>query len=355
MKKYEILGGNLPVVVCELSAGESMITESGSMSWMSPNMKMETISGGGMIAFASSFPGAIKALEISNGHSMIVQKSAFLASEEGVELSMHFQKKLGKGIFGGEGFIMQRLSGNGTAFVEIDGHAVEYDLSAGQEILISTGYLAAMEETCTMDVVAVKGVKNMRNLEKYKGVIPAFYACYDNEGNVSPEGVQSLTKYFVEKGVKGVYVNGSSGECIYQSVEDRKIILENVMKAAEGKLTVIAHVACNNTKDSQELARHAESLGVDAIAAIPPIYFHLPEYAIAQYWNDISAAAPNTDFVIYNIPQLAGVALTQGLFAEMRKNPNVIGVKNSSMPVQDIQMFKQAAGPDYIIFNGPDE
>lgn len=102
----------------------------------------------------------------------------------------------------------------------------------------------------------------MRNLEKYKGVIPAFYACYDKEGNVSPEGVQALTRYFVEKGVKGVYVNGSSGECIYQSVEDRKNILENVMKAAEGKLTVIAHVACNNTKDSQELAKHAESLGV---------------------------------------------------------------------------------------------
>ncbi|MCI5870215.1 MAG: dihydrodipicolinate synthase family protein [Dorea sp.] len=195
----------------------------------------------------------------------------------------------------------------------------------------------------------------MRNLDKYKGVIPAFYACYDKEGNISPEGVQALTRYFVEKGVKGVYVNGSSGECIYQSVEDRKIVLENVMKAAEGKLTVIAHVACNNTKDSMELAAHAESLGVDAIAAIPPIYFHLPEYAIAQYWNDISSAAPNTDFVIYNIPQLAGVALTQSLFAEMRKNPRVIGVKNSSMPVQDIQMFKQAAGEDYIIFNGPDE
>ena len=195
----------------------------------------------------------------------------------------------------------------------------------------------------------------MRNLDKYKGVIPAFYACYDKEGNISPEGVQALTKYFVEKGVKGVYVNGSSGECIYQSVEDRKIVLENVMKAAQGKLTVIAHVACNNTKDSMELAAHAESLGVDAIAAIPPIYFHLPEYAIAQYWNDISSAAPNTDFVIYNIPQLAGVALTQNLFAEMRKNPRVIGVKNSSMPVQYIQMFKQAAGEDYIIFNGPDE
>ena len=195
----------------------------------------------------------------------------------------------------------------------------------------------------------------MRDLDKYKGVIPAFYACYDKEGNISPKGVQALTRYFVEKGVKGIYVNGSSGECIYQSVEDKKIVLENVMKAAEGKLTVIAHVACNNTKDSQELARHAESLGVDAIAAIPPSYLHLPEYAIAQYWNDISSAAPNTDFVIYNIPQLAGVALTMGLFEEMRKNPRVIGVKNSSMPVQDIQMFKQAAGEDYIIFNGPDE
>lgn len=195
----------------------------------------------------------------------------------------------------------------------------------------------------------------MKNLEKYKGVIPAFYACYDEEGNVSPERVRKLTKYFIGKGVKGLYVNGSSGECIYQSVEDKKVILENVMKEAKGKLTIIAHVACNNTKDSQELATHAESLGVDAIAAIPPIYFRLPEYAIAQYWNDISDAAPNTDFVIYNIPQLAGVALTDSLFAEMRKNPRVIGVKNSSMPVQDIQMFKKAAGEDYIVFNGPDE
>ena len=167
--------------------------------------------------------------------------------------------------------------------------------------------------------------------------------------------MRNLTKYFIEKGVKGVYVNGSSGECIYQSLEDKKIVLENVMEEAKGKLTVIAHVACNNTKDSMELAAHAESLGVDAIAAIPPIYFRLPEYAIAEYWNDISSAAPNTDFVIYNIPQLAGVALTPSLFAEMRKNPNVIGVKNSSMPVQDIQMFKQDAGEDYIIFNGPDE
>ena len=118
---------------------------------------------------------------------------------------------------------------------------------------------------------------------------------------------------------------------------------------------VLRVVAGNNTKDSMELARHAESVGADAIAAIPPIYFRLPEHAIAQYWNDISSAAPNTDFVIYNIPQLAGVALTMSLFAKMRENPRVIGVKNSSMPVQDIQMFKQAGGEDYIIFNGPDE
>ena len=195
----------------------------------------------------------------------------------------------------------------------------------------------------------------MKSLDKYKGIIPAFYACYDGEGNISPERVRALTEYFIRKGVKGIYVNGSSGECIYQSVEDRKVVLENVMEAAAGKLTVIAHVACNNTKDSKELAAHAQGLGVDAIACIPPIYFHLPEYAIAEYWNDISDAAPDTDFIIYNIPQLAGVSLTQSLFAKMRENPRVIGVKNSSMPVQDIQLFKQAGGEDYIIFNGPDE
>ena len=139
---------------------------------------------------------------------------------------------------------------------------------------------------------------------------------------------------------------GSSGECIYQSIEDRKITLENIMEAAKGRLTVIAHVACS-TKDSVELARHAESLGVDAIAAIPPIYFHLPEYSIAEYWNAISNAAPNTDFIIYNIPQLAGTALTLPLLRTMRKNPNVVGVKNSSMATQDIQMFKAEGGEDF--------
>lgn len=195
----------------------------------------------------------------------------------------------------------------------------------------------------------------MRNLEKYKGVIPAFYACYDDKGEISPERTRYLTRHLADKGVKGVYVCGSSGECIYQSVEERKLVLENVMAEAKDRLTVIAHVACNNTRDSEELAHHAEAQGVDAIAAIPPIYFHLPEHAIAAYWNTISAAAPNTDFVIYNIPQLAGVALTMPLFKEMQKNPRVVAVKNSSMPVQDIQMFKDAGGPNFVVFNGPDE
>ncbi|OUN22131.1 dihydrodipicolinate synthase family protein [Flavonifractor sp. An82] len=192
----------------------------------------------------------------------------------------------------------------------------------------------------------------MSDLKKYQGVIPAFYACYDEAGNISAEGVRALTRYLIGKGVNGLYVGGSSGECIYQSVAERKLVLENVMAEAKGKVVVIAHVACNNTADSMELAAHAESLGVDAIAAIPPIYFHLPEYGIAGYWNDISSAAPNTDFIIYNIPQLAGVALTPSLLAEMQKNPKVIGVKNSSMPVQDIQMWKDAG---VIVFNGPDE
>ena len=192
----------------------------------------------------------------------------------------------------------------------------------------------------------------MKDFSKYQGIIPAFYACYDEKGDISPAAVRALTEHFIQKGVKGVYVGGSSGECIYQGVEERKVVLENVMAEAKGKVVIIAHVACNNTADSRELAAHAESLGVDAIAAIPPIYFHLPEYAIAQYWNDISAAAPNTDFVIYNIPQLAGVALTPSLLKEMQKNPRVVAVKNSSMPVQDIQMFHDEGA---IVFNGPDE
>ena len=195
----------------------------------------------------------------------------------------------------------------------------------------------------------------MSNLEKYHGVIPAFYACFDDDGRVSTERTRALARHLVNKGVKGLYVGGSSGECIYLEKEERMQILEAVMAEVKGECTIIAHVACNNTEESRQLAAHAESLGVDAIASIPPIYFHLPDHAIAAYWNDISAAAPNTDFIIYNIPQLAGVALSVGLFREMRKNPRVIGVKNSSMPTQDIQTFKAEGGEDSVVFNGPDE
>ena len=200
----------------------------------------------------------------------------------------------------------------------------------------------------------------MSDIKKYQGVFPAFYACYEDDGSVSPARTRALAKYLLEKGVKGLYVGGSSGECIYQHPDERKAVLEAVMSEAKGKLTVIAHVACNNTADSVELAAHAEACGVDAIAAIPPIYFHLPPYAIADYWNAMSAAAPHTEFVIYNIPQRAGTALSLPLLDEMLKNPNVIAVKNSSMPTQDIQMFKdegiRVRGADgFAVFNGPDE
>ena len=190
------------------------------------------------------------------------------------------------------------------------------------------------------------------DLTKYQGIIPAFYACYDDAGEVSPERVRAFTEYLIGKKVTGVYVGGSSGECIYQSVAERKAVLEAVIEQAAGRITVIAHVACNNTRDSMELAAHAESVGADCIAAIPPIYFHLPDRAVAKYWSDIASAAPNTDFIIYNIPQLAGTGLNSSLLRTMLSVPNVIGVKNSSMPIQDIEMWRDEGA---IVFNGPDE
>ena len=196
------------------------------------------------------------------------------------------------------------------------------------------------------------------NIKKYEGIIPALYACYDDNGSISVERTKALTQWFIDQGVNGLYVGGSSGECIYQTKEERKAVLEAVMEVAKGKITIIAHIACNNTAESCELAAHAESLGVDAIASIPPIYFKLPPYAIAKYWNDMSAAAPNTEFIIYNIPQLAGVALTTGLLNEMMKNPMVVGVKNSSPATQDIQMWRDEAikqNREFVVFNGPDE
>lgn len=187
MIKYEIEGGNLPVVICYPEAGQTLCTESGAMSWMSPNMVMETNTGGGikkvfgrflsgesifmneytatggsgMIAFASSFPGLIIPYQVTEGNGIIIQKRGFLAMEKGLDLSMYFQKKIGKGLFGGEGFIMQKISGNGMVFIEIDGYCKEYDLSAGESIIIDTGYLAAMSESCSMEIETVKGAKNI--------------------------------------------------------------------------------------------------------------------------------------------------------------------------------------------------
>lgn len=185
--KYSIEGGNLPVVICELDAGEQMITEGGAMSWMSANMQMETTTNGGvgkalgrmfsgerifqniytaqggpgMIAFASSFPGSIRAYDIAPGQDMIFQKKSFLAAERGIELSVHFNKKVGAGLFGGEGFILQRVSGQGTVFAEFDGHVIEYNLQPGQRILVDTGHVAAMDTTCNIDIQTVKGAKNI--------------------------------------------------------------------------------------------------------------------------------------------------------------------------------------------------
>ena len=183
--KYQIKGEPMPVVICQLAQNEKVTCESGAMSWMSPNMEMETSGGGlgkmfgrmmsgesafqnhyvarkgeGMIAFASKFPGAIKAFEITPSTPVICQKKSFLACSEGVELSVHFQKKLGAGLFGGEGFVMQKISGNGIAFVEIDGSTVEYNLERGQQLVIDTGYLAMMDATVSMEIQQIKGVKN---------------------------------------------------------------------------------------------------------------------------------------------------------------------------------------------------
>ena len=182
--RYEITGGAFPVVICHLQDQEQMITERGSMVWMSPNMAMETSGGGlgkmfsralsgesmfqniytargqGMIAFGSSFPGKIMPLNIGPGQEMILQKNAFLAAESTVDLSIHFSRKLGAGFFGGEGFIMQRLSGRGVAFAEIDGELIEYDLAPGQQIVVDTGNVAGFSPTVTMDIQQVPGLKN---------------------------------------------------------------------------------------------------------------------------------------------------------------------------------------------------
>lgn len=198
-----------------------------------------------------------------------------------------------------------------------------------------------------------QGEKNM-NLEKYKGVIPAFYACYDEEGKISADRIKDLANHLFEKGVKGVYVGGSSGECVYQDLEERKETLKYVSEHLKGKLTLIAHVGAPSTRDSIVLAKYAEELGYDALSAIPPIYFQLPESAIKSYWTEIMDAT-NLPFIVYNIPQTTGYNLSLNLLEKLLNNDKLIGVKNSSMPTMDIERFKTAGGEDFIVFNGPDE
>ena len=191
-------------------------------------------------------------------------------------------------------------------------------------------------------------------LDKYKGIIPAFYACYDEAGEISPERIKALAIHLYEKGVQGLYVGGSSGECIYQNLEERKATLKYVAESLKGQLTLIAHVGAPSTKESVELAKYAEELGYDALSAIPPIYFQLPESAIEKYWTEIMDST-DLPFIIYNIPQTTGYNLSINLLKKLLQNDKLIGVKNSSMPVMDIERFKAAAHDDFIVFNGPDE
>ena len=192
------------------------------------------------------------------------------------------------------------------------------------------------------------------NIEKYTGIFPAFYACYDDLGEVSGTRTKELCNYLYNKGVKGLYVGGSSGECIYQNIEERKETLKHVSESVKGKLTLIAHVGAPSTRESVILAQYAKKLGYDALSAIPPIYFKLPESSIYKYWTEIIDST-DLPFIIYNIPQTTGYNLSMNLFKKLLKNKKIIGLKNSSMPVIDIERFKKAAGEDFIVFNGPDE
>lgn len=194
----------------------------------------------------------------------------------------------------------------------------------------------------------------MTKIDKYKGIIVAFYACFDDEGNVSIERTKKLARFYVEKGVKGLYVNGSSGEGFLLSVEERNTVLSAVMEEVRNELTIIAHVAAVSTRDSIALAQHAENLGVDALSAVPSVYYRIPERSIEKYWTDIINST-ELDFIIYNIPQTTGYSLSSNLFKKMIQNEKVIGVKNSSMAPLDIQQFKAIAGEEFLVLNGPDE
>ena len=192
--------------------------------------------------------------------------------------------------------------------------------------------------------------------EKFTGVFPAFYACYDDHGEISRDRAAKLADFYRSIGIRGLYVTGSSGECVFHSVEERKATLEAVMEAVGGKMTVIAHIAAPATRDSIELARHAEKLGVDAIAMVPGFYYGLKVPVVRKYWGDVLAATDAVPMFIYNIPGTTnGFNLPVELLTDMLQTGRVAGVKNSSGAVQDILRFRMAGGEDMAIFNGPDE
>lgn len=192
------------------------------------------------------------------------------------------------------------------------------------------------------------------NRDDFKGIFIAFYACYDKENNISIEATKKLARFYAEKGVKGLYVGGSSGEGFLLTVEERKKMLEAVMAEVGSELTIIVHVGAAATKDSMELARHAKEVGAHALSAVPNVYYGLPERSIELHWKNIMDSA-ELPFIIYNIPQTTGYSLSNNLLKKMLSYPNVVGIKNSSMSTYDIQKFKAIGGEKLLVFNGPDE
>lgn len=192
------------------------------------------------------------------------------------------------------------------------------------------------------------------DLEKFKGVFVAMYSAYDDSGNVDKERVKKLARYYADKKIKGLYVGGSSGEGILQNEEERKLVLEAVMEEVKGEMTIIAHIGANSTPESVRLAKHAETLGVDAISSIPAVYYRLSPNSVKIHWQEMIDST-ELPFIIYHIPQTTGFNLPMNLFQEMAKQEKVIGIKCSSESTFELQQFKYLGGEDFIVFNGSDE
>lgn len=192
------------------------------------------------------------------------------------------------------------------------------------------------------------------DLSKFHGVFVAFNSCYDAEGEIDTQKVKAFTRFLLDRGVNGLYVGGSTGEGLVQSADERKRVLEAVLQENAGQVTVIAHIGAITTKQSIELARHAEQAGADAISSIPPFYYRISEQGVAKHWNAITAST-DLPFIIYHIPATTGFALTPSLLKEMVKNEKVIGVKITSPSPYELQQFKAIGGDQFLMFNGPDE